>query len=341
MKTRILLLLLFLFYYRGNATTPLHLPTYALSACIGYDGEYGQYIKVIYDDNDHYTYGLNLKLWVFFNGMYLGPLNPDPSIIPASGNTYEYYYYISQLGFTIPQQCYTIIITPSIYSYLVEQKELSSVSPIVACVCGPGPSKDECSANFSYVVDYSTPYSYTFSPYNVPIIIWPSMPIWPPNFATHTWDFGDGSPYSHDINPTHTYTASGVYTVCYSHYIDHKFCTECINICINIKDDVEKYSQTTGLTNKESKIKDCRYEVFPNPANKTINILLHNDVYFDLISYNIYDISGRLVKNGNFSRTESLFSQFLIDVSEIEAGQYILSIIFDNEKTIQLISIYK
>src|SRR5690606_10578082 len=30
---------------------------------------------------------------------------------------------------------------------------------------------------------------------------------------TYTWDFGDGSPVSHDENPSHTYTSEGVYTV--------------------------------------------------------------------------------------------------------------------------------
>ena len=29
----------------------------------------------------------------------------------------------------------------------------------------------------------------------------------------YTWDFGDGSPVSHDVHPTHTYTQEGVYTV--------------------------------------------------------------------------------------------------------------------------------
>jgi hypothetical protein len=30
--------------------------------------------------------------------------------------------------------------------------------------------------------------------------------------GTFTWDFGDGSTRSHDQNPTHTYTAVGIYT---------------------------------------------------------------------------------------------------------------------------------
>lgn len=30
--------------------------------------------------------------------------------------------------------------------------------------------------------------------------------------GTFTWDFGDGSPPSHEQNPTHTYTAAGTFT---------------------------------------------------------------------------------------------------------------------------------
>ena len=30
--------------------------------------------------------------------------------------------------------------------------------------------------------------------------------------GTFTWDFGDGSPPTHDQNPTHTYTSAGTYT---------------------------------------------------------------------------------------------------------------------------------
>ena len=30
--------------------------------------------------------------------------------------------------------------------------------------------------------------------------------------GTFTWDFGDGSPPTHDPNPTHTYTSAGTYT---------------------------------------------------------------------------------------------------------------------------------
>jgi cytochrome c len=30
--------------------------------------------------------------------------------------------------------------------------------------------------------------------------------------GTLTWDFGDGSPPTHDPHPTHTYTSAGIYT---------------------------------------------------------------------------------------------------------------------------------
>lgn len=33
------------------------------------------------------------------------------------------------------------------------------------------------------------------------------------DIATHVWDFGDGSPLSYDVNPSHTYTTPGTYTV--------------------------------------------------------------------------------------------------------------------------------
>lgn len=39
---------------------------------------------------------------------------------------------------------------------------------------------------------------------------------WPDESAmikNYDWDFGDGSPHSHDINPVHTYNSNGIYTV--------------------------------------------------------------------------------------------------------------------------------
>ena len=35
----------------------------------------------------------------------------------------------------------------------------------------------------------------------------------PLNVVSYEWDFGDGSPLSYEEAPTHTYTASGSYTV--------------------------------------------------------------------------------------------------------------------------------
>ncbi len=77
-----------------------------------------------------------------------------------------------------------------------------------------------------------------------------------------------------------------------------------------IKVSNEQYTEPTGIDeyNKKSKLR-----FYPNPVENTI-YLDHEEVQ----SYRIYDLSSRLVIQGQFEQH--------IDVSELEQGIYILEI---------------
>ena len=74
---------------------------------------------------------------------------------------------------------------------------------------------------------------------------------------------------------------------------------------------------------------DFTFNIYPNPANK---YLYFNTNTSTGISYEIFDLSGRLIKNDN------IFSDTPIDVSQLSSGQYIIKIQSSNKhKVLSLI----
>jgi YVTN family beta-propeller protein len=66
------------------------------------------------------------------------------------------------------------------------------------------------------------------------------------NPTSSTWDFGDGSPVSHDTNPVHTYTSVGPYTVTLT--VENEFGTNTTSRTINFKPKAS-FTPTQSLIN--------------------------------------------------------------------------------------------
>lgn len=122
--------------------------------------------------------------------------------------------------------------------------------------------------------------------------------------ATHySWSFGDGDTATNH-HPTHTYTASGSYTV-------KLIASKC-----GLADTIYQTITISTLDVNHVAAKE-RFIIYPNPAKNVISIKSGNDVFITAVR--IFDITGREVK-----AEKSNFKQ--IDISQLNAGVYWLEI---------------
>ncbi len=71
-------------------------------------------------------------------------------------------------------------------------------------------------------------------------------------------------------------------------------------------------------------IDNVRALVYPNPTYGIVNISLAN---FENATYQLYDISGKLVQQGQFTS-----GQLMLDISNEGSGQYILRILSNGQR---------
>jgi hypothetical protein len=84
-------------------------------------------------------------------------------------------------------------------------------------------------------------------------------PVGPQNVVGYEWDFGDGSPHSVQMNPSHTFAAPGTYTICLTIH----------GVC----DDVTYCKDTTTVTLGIDGTNDLEeVSVFPNPATDQVKV---------------------------------------------------------------------
>ncbi|MFM2155404.1 MAG: hypothetical protein RL516_153 [Bacteroidota bacterium] len=156
-----------------------------------------------------------------------------------------------------------------------------------------------CTPVFTAIQSLSQSNTYTFALYNSC-----ATSAW-----SYAWSFGDGTA-SAGVNPTHTFTASGTYTVCASTFdsLGNSF-TWCEDIIVPVVLGVNE--------NNVSKI-----SLFPNPAkdNITINNLSGNE------SIQLSTVEGRIVNqivNGDAQRVT-------MEVNELPNGVYIMTVTGNN-----------
>ncbi|MCZ4407940.1 T9SS type A sorting domain-containing protein [Cryomorphaceae bacterium 1068] len=132
------------------------------------------------------------------------------------------------------------------------------------------------------------------------------------NFDSLSWSFGDGNS-STEIDPTHIYDESGVYTVVLTTFKCGKSATFSKTISIEL---------TLGTRDRNSE----EMVIFPNPASDKITIQLTNPSGRNMENIRIFDIWGRIVASFSWQTHEGKF-----DVSNIPPGLYLIQLIGNNK----------
>ncbi len=127
--------------------------------------------------------------------------------------------------------------------------------------------------------------------------------------SAYNWDFGDGSS-SFEINPSHTYSSTGIFTVKLK-------ATNC-----GIENNYIQNITISQLNTEIPANNDANLLIYPNPTNATLNIQLGNDLTIN--SLKIYDIFGKLI----IEETQN-FNQ--INVENFTTGVYIIEVVSDEK----------
>lgn len=122
--------------------------------------------------------------------------------------------------------------------------------------------------------------------------------------ASYLWNFGDGNT-SELTNPTHTYAANGIYTVCLTVTTGND-CTD--SICSQI--------QVATVSISDNNINEI--SIYPNPtSNDKITIANKNN---EILTIRISNIIGQKVWAGTINKTET------INLPDLQKGNYFVKI---------------
>lgn len=139
------------------------------------------------------------------------------------------------------------------------------------------------------------PNTFNFSLYN------------PQNVGSVRWDFGDGSPYSYQMNPVHTYNTNGNYIVTITTYSS---CGAGIDTTtVHIK----------GLGAADLALNNA-INIYPNPASDFVTVAAENNSIIQQV--HIADATGRTVEVINGDRSSTL----KINTQKLAPGMYHLLI---------------
>ena len=127
--------------------------------------------------------------------------------------------------------------------------------------------------------------------------------------SSYLWDFGDGN-QSTEVNPLHTYLTGGDYDITLT-AINGNCTDEFVFSILNVR--VEETSSV------------AQFSLFPNPANDLVTIEYPGNSN-GMVSVQVFDLTGKMVMNFIDSVIGSN-SQLTIDVSELDNGVYLLSLI--------------
>ena len=127
-----------------------------------------------------------------------------------------------------------------------------------------------------------------------------------------SWDFGDGGT-STEVNPLHTFPASGTYTVCLTvsnQYDSDTFCREV----------------AVGTTGAEEALPGKGFKIFPNPAHSSIHIAAQlPTAYAGTVSLSVYNIPGQPLWQQALQVAGGEI-QTSVDVSTWPPGVYFISL---------------
>jgi hypothetical protein len=133
-------------------------------------------------------------------------------------------------------------------------------------------------------------------------------PVGPENVLGYEWDFGDGSPHSVQMNPSHAFAAPGTYTICLTVHgvcADVTYCKDTTIVTLGI-DEASNMEQVS---------------VFPNPATDQVKV----QGLRGKVAYTITDAIGVKVAGGAI-----LPGHNAINMQRLPPGIYLLH--FNNQK---------
>ncbi len=102
------------------------------------------------------------------------------------------------------------------------------------------------------------------------------------------------------------------------------------NSSLHPKLEITYTGQSTSISKKEKK----PFALYPNPSQGIVKIKFSENIPITGCTIRIIDLNGKLVKNLHYSNRDQV-----IDLPELEIGQYILEISLNNKKHTELLQI--
>jgi PKD repeat protein len=133
-------------------------------------------------------------------------------------------------------------------------------------------------------------------------------PINPQHVTTYTWDFGDGTALSNDMNPIHDYDTFGKYTVR-------------LTVTSECKDTTYTQEINVGTTGIEDVLENSEnIIVYPNPAQHYL-IINSKDASSKMVSVVMYNLLGAQVYQNH-----TLGQEHRINTDQLPSGMYTIKI---------------
>jgi PKD repeat protein len=175
----------------------------------------------------------------------------------------------------------------------------------------------------------------------LPSIVWNAYPTYSQNTTSVVWDWGDGTTSSGNMYPSHTYSASGTFSICVSTTVS---CGQTDSYCINSNIFRTSESLTgpatinvipTSVTGIAQTEKEIELIAFPNPIadELTMEVTTTND---NELTFVLVDALGRLVLTGNVNNSKTT-----INTSNLEKGFYSLSVTNEKGSSLKTIKLVK
>jgi hypothetical protein len=180
--------------------------------------------------------------------------------------------------------------------------------------------QDSCVINAGYCVDFNNPLTFNF---------WATGA---PAGGSFNWNFGDGS-YTTTMTgaASHTYAAPGTYTIVIVYATKKTKCYKKYKICIS---DIEGGDEKTIGVAKPTN-SDLIGDLYPNPANTSINVLIHKQDKESLLKANvtIYSIEGRKIYNSEYAIPDS--GVLNIPTGNFTTGTYLCEVKVGENKAVR------
>ena len=143
----------------------------------------------------------------------------------------------------------------------------------------------------------------------------------------YTWSWGDGST-STGANPSHTYAASGYYTICVS-ITDATGCTStyCDSSNYLMRTDAMVTVNVVGGMNGIQNVSELSdVNLYPNPANESVTVSFNSN---GNSTVSLLDYTGRTIMSKNITGGSKNFSESF-SVSSVADGLYFIKVEFGN-----------